>query len=249
MPRQPRPRGLTLPAEAAANTLVLRVIGKAVAENGAMRTGPRMRWLCRNCGCDPIENPATAYGLPTTRGAASFRMLALAQLRTTEPSPSAPSPVPMSELTIREAVESDIEALFEIRAGTRENAIPRTYLASIGITPESWAAGLASEDERTWVCLDGMTPVAFCGADAVHGEVVVLAVLPDYERRGIGKRLLGQAVAWLRSRGCRRIWLAANPDPGVRSHGFYRSQGWRPTGEVQERAGDEILTLEEPPNA
>ena len=153
----------------------------------------------------------------------------------------------MSDLNIREAVASDIDALFDIRARTRENAIPRTYLESIGITTESWTASLTSGNDRTWVCVDGNAPVAFCAADAVHGEVVVLAVLPDYEQRGIGKRLLDEAVTWLRSRGCGRIWLAANPDPGVRSHGFYRSQGWRPTGEVQERAGDEILVLEEPP--
>jgi GNAT superfamily N-acetyltransferase len=149
----------------------------------------------------------------------------------------------MDPITIREAVESDIESLFEIRARTRENAIPRTYLESIGITPESWAAGLASGNDQTWVCFDADVPVGFCGADARTGEVVVLAVLSEYEGHGIGKRLLDQAVTWLRSRGCSRLWLATNPNPNVRSYGFYRSQGWRPTGEVQERAGDEILVL------
>jgi L-amino acid N-acyltransferase YncA len=62
--------------------------------------------------------------------------------------------------------------------------------------------------------------------------------------RGVGKRLLNHAVDWLRSRGWRRLWLATDPDPTVRSHGFHRSRGWRPTGERQERAGDEILVLE-----
>ena len=150
----------------------------------------------------------------------------------------------MNQFTIREATESDMDSLFDIRARTRENAIPRAYLESIGITAESWTASIRSGDQRTWVCFDGATAVAFCGADATNGEVVVLAVLPDYEGRGIGKRLLGHAVDWLRSRGWRRLWLATNPDPNVRSHGFYRSQGWRPTGERQERAGDEILVRE-----
>jgi GNAT superfamily N-acetyltransferase len=149
----------------------------------------------------------------------------------------------MSELTIRAATAADIESLFDIRARTRENAIPRSYLTSIGITPESWAASLRSGREQTWVCFDGATPVGFCGATAVHGEVVVLAVLPEHEGRGIGTRLLTCAVDWLRSRGCGRLWLATNPDPGGRAHGFYRSLGWRPTGERQEN-GDEILVLE-----
>jgi GNAT superfamily N-acetyltransferase len=151
--------------------------------------------------------------------------------------------VEMTEFTIREAIESDIDALFEIRARTRENAIPRAYLESIGITAESWTASFGSDREKTWVCVAGETSVAFCGADARTGEVVVLAVLPEYEGRGIGRSLLGRAVAWLRSKGWRRLWLATNPDPNGRALGFYRSQGWLPTGELQKRGGDEILVL------
>jgi ribosomal protein S18 acetylase RimI-like enzyme len=150
----------------------------------------------------------------------------------------------MSQFTIREVVESDMDSLFDIRGRTRENAISRTYLESIGITAESWSASIRSGDQQTWVCSDGATPVAFCGADATTGELVVLAVLPGYEGLGIGKRLMNHAVEWLRSRGLRRLWLATSPDPTVRSHGFYRALGWRPTGERQERAGDEILVLE-----
>ena len=150
----------------------------------------------------------------------------------------------MNQFTIREATGADIDALFDIRARTRENAIPRAYLESIGITREAWAESLEAGVEQTWVCFDGETPVAFCGANAENGELVVLAVLPEYEGRGIGKSLLAHAVRWLRSRGWRRLWLATNPDPSVRSYGFYRSQGWRGTGEIQKRGGDEILVLD-----
>lgn len=73
--------------------------------------------------------------------------------------------------------------------------------------------------------------------------MVVLAVLPEYEGRGVGKRLLGEVVGELRALGHRRLWLAAAPDPAIRAHGFYRSQGWRPTGEV-DGIGDEILVLD-----
>lgn len=150
----------------------------------------------------------------------------------------------MDPFTIRAAIDSDMDALYDIRARTRENAIPRAYLESIGITAESWAAANRSGDQQTWICLDGARPVGFSAADATTGEVLVLAVLPDYEGRGIGKRLLDAAVDWLHARGWRRLWLATDPDPATRSHGFYRSQGWRPTGERQQRAGDEILVRE-----
>lgn len=146
----------------------------------------------------------------------------------------------MTELLIRETQEADVESLFDVRARTRENPISREQLARMGITPASAAAALRSGAEKGWVCLDGANVIGFSGADAVGGEVLVLAVLPEYEGRGVGKRLLSHAVDWLRSRGFGRVWLAASPDPAARAHGFYRSQGWRPTGERQEN-GDEIL--------
>lgn len=69
----------------------------------------------------------------------------------------------------------------------------------------------------------------------------MLAVLPGFGGRGIGRRVLAAAVAHLRTSGHRELWLVASPDPRVRAHGFYRSQGWRPSGKNAE--GGEILTL------
>ena len=148
----------------------------------------------------------------------------------------------MTELVFREEREEDIEATLEMRGRTRENPVSRAYLTSLGITPESVAADFRSGNAKGWVCVDRRGVAGFSGADAARGEVVVVAVLPGYEGRGVGKRLLALAVGWLRSRGCGRVWLAANPDPAGRAHGFYRRLGWRPTGEMQH--GDEILVLD-----
>jgi GNAT superfamily N-acetyltransferase len=131
------------------------------------------------------------------------------------------------ELAFRRTQPSDVEELFSIRARTRENPISKDRLASLGITPESSAATIASGRMRGWVCLDGANPVGFCNGDSETGEVLVLAVLPEYEGRGIGKRLLSYVIEWLRSVGFSKIWLAATPDPRIRAHGFYRSLGWR----------------------
>jgi len=68
-------------------------------------------------------------------------------------------------------------------------------------------------------------------------------VLPDYEGRRIGTRLLDYVVARLRKAGSPRLWLAAAADPTVRAHGFYRALGWRATGE-RTANGDEILELD-----
>ena len=147
------------------------------------------------------------------------------------------------DLVFRETLPSDIEGLFSVRARTRESPISKEGLASIGVTAESIARQMASGRVKGWVCLDSSILVGFCNGDAETGEVLVLAVLPDYERRGIGTYLLSRVVEWLRSAGSSTIWLAASPDPRMRAHGFYRSLGWRANGKKQQN-GDEILTLE-----
>jgi len=73
----------------------------------------------------------------------------------------------------------------------------------------------------------------------------VLAVRPDFEGLGIGRTLLSHAVEWPWTFAPARIWLGASGDPRTRSHGFYRSLGWRPTGE-RDGHGDEVLVLQEP---
>jgi GNAT superfamily N-acetyltransferase len=147
------------------------------------------------------------------------------------------------KLTFRETLTSDVEGLFSVRAHTSENPISKEQLASLGITAESIARQLASGRMKGWVCLESSTLVGFCSGDAETGEVLVLAVLPDYERNGIGTYLLSRVVEWLRSVGSNTIWLAASPDSRTRAHGFYRSLGWRPNGEIDEN-DDEILELE-----
>lgn len=146
------------------------------------------------------------------------------------------------ELIFREIQLSDIEALFSVRARTRENPASITRLAALGITPESTAKAIAGRRVRGWVCTAGGIAVGFCTGYSDTGEVMVLAVLPEYEARGIGRRLLMLVVEWLRSCNNHRIWLAASPDPKVRAYGFYRSLGWHTTGERLQN-GDEILVL------
>jgi ribosomal protein S18 acetylase RimI-like enzyme len=146
------------------------------------------------------------------------------------------------ELEFRETQLTDLEALFELRAATRENPLSRDALARLGITPESTARDLSSGRTKGWVCTHDSRVVGFCTGDSQTGEIRVLAILPHYEARGIGKRLLCLVVDWLRMTGAQRIWLAASSDPTVRAHGFYRALGWQPNGEQTEN-GDEILEL------
>ena len=144
-------------------------------------------------------------------------------------------------LIYREMTIEDIDASFEVRLSTIENAVTMDEIAQdYGITPDSLAVSMAS-DVRGWICEDEGRAVGYAMGDRSHGEVTVVAVRPGYEGRGIGRAVLARVEAWLFSQGHDEIWLLANPDPGVRAHGFYRKFGWRGTDE--RRHGDEVMKL------
>jgi ribosomal protein S18 acetylase RimI-like enzyme len=66
------------------------------------------------------------------------------------------------------------------------------------------------------------------------GEVLHLSVLPAEQRAGVGRRLLREAEAYLRSRGCERIrlWVPTESDP---ARGLFLKQGYQVTGVEMER--------------
>lgn len=146
----------------------------------------------------------------------------------------------MRSVVFRPTLEADIDATFEVRASTRENPISRRQLEEWGFTPQTVAAGYREGRTAGWVCEELGRIVGFCSGDVPSGEIIVLAVLPECEGHGLGLGLLARLVATLRERGAPRLWLSASPDPGIRAHGFYRANGWTPTGEVLEN-GDQIL--------
>ncbi len=143
-------------------------------------------------------------------------------------------------VAIRPAVASDAAACVDLRGRTRENAVPAARLAAIGVTASSWAADV---DDGTLAGVvaerDGVL-VGYCFGAPATGEIVVLAVLPDAEARGLGRRLLDAVVDGLARAGHRRLFLGCSSDPSCRAHGFYRHLGWRSTGRADER-GDDVL--------
>lgn len=143
-------------------------------------------------------------------------------------------------LKFRRAIAADIPACLVLRGRTRQNAVSAERLAAAGITVESWANDVAAGSLPGFVCIDDESIAGYCFGDRASGEVVVLALLPAYEARGIGRHLLGLVVGLLADAGHERLFLGCSADPATRSHGFYRHLGWVSTGTF-DSAGDEIL--------
>lgn len=143
-------------------------------------------------------------------------------------------------IQFRKAKPQDIAECIVIRGKTRENAISADRLAELGITLQSWSAQVESGELLGHLCQVNGQIVGYVFGATITGEVVVLALLPEYEGQGIGKELLQQTMDELKSLGHRRLFLGCSSDPQVRSHGFYRRLGWRPVGRT-DKYGDEML--------
>lgn len=140
----------------------------------------------------------------------------------------------------RNAVPDDAVACVAIRGRTRENAISVARLMAMGITVDSWRGGIDDGSFPGHVCLHADEIIGYCFGAAHTGEIVVLALLPDHEGRGLGRVLLNKVVEDFKRIGHRRLFLGCSPDPAVRSYGFYRHEGWTSTGTL-DSAGDEVL--------
>lgn len=122
---------------------------------------------------------------------------------------------------IRQATRNDIPALVMVRAAVKENILTTT------ITHERIAEGLDVRG-RGWVAEHEGQIVGFSMADREESMIWALFLLPEYERRGLGRMLLERAVEWLWLEGCERIWLTT--ESASRAEGFYSHLGWDKTG-------------------
>ena len=105
---------------------------------------------------------------------------------------------------IREIDEADTPELFVVRPQTRENAMTVDELAEIGITIDSMSAAV-KRSHRGWLHEDSGRVCGFAMGDSENAGVTVMALLPEYEGKGIGGELLTRVENWLHAEGCQRI--------------------------------------------
>lgn len=148
-----------------------------------------------------------------------------------------------THLEYRPALPEDAAECVALRGKTRENAFSEEQLRSIGVTSKSWGENIDSGALPGHVCTFDGNIVGYCFGARETGEIVVLALLPDFENRGIGRELLNRMIEKLAELGHGRLFLGCSPDPKSRSYGFYRHLGWRST-DTFDQYGDEILEID-----
>ncbi|MCD4652544.1 GNAT family N-acetyltransferase [bacterium] len=129
-------------------------------------------------------------------------------------------------MTFREIIIEDIPELFRVRVATWHTLNGQQELDQLGITPASVQKMMEFGSHRGWLCAYHDQVVGFAMGNRLNGEMWVIAVLKEYENRGIGKRLLNHVEQWLASEGWHEVWLTTDLDENDRAVGFYKHLGW-----------------------
>lgn len=192
-----------------------RGIGRKLVEQA-------VRWA-RGQGCRELASDAD---LTNTGSIAAHQSLGFAEtdrivcfLRTVDGTDE-PEPA------IRPISETDIPDLFRLRIATWENDRGAEELENLGITPQSVAEKLHTT-HCGWIATCGPESVGFAMGNRKTGELWVIAVLPEFEGRGIGRRLMAAVENDLAKAGWNEIWLTTYRDDSWRAVGFYRRLGWK----------------------
>jgi ribosomal protein S18 acetylase RimI-like enzyme len=122
-------------------------------------------------------------------------------------------------MIVSEVTDSDIETVIDLwrRCGlTRPWNDPRTDLAQARVTPTSTV--LVGHIE------DALVASVMVGYDGHRGWVYYLAVAPQAQRGGLGRRMMQAAEAWLRARGAPKLQLMVR-NTNAAAIGFYERLG------------------------
>ena len=125
-------------------------------------------------------------------------------------------------INVRTAQLSDIDGMFEVRTSVIENHLSREEMRQMGIT-ESAVADMIEKNHCAWVATVNDKIIGFTMILQDEGCLFAAFVLPEYEGRGVGRRLVMLAeqelfehheIAWLET------------DKNSRAAKFYMQLGW-----------------------
>lgn len=126
------------------------------------------------------------------------------------------------EITIRSAQPSDVDAIFVVRTAVTENHLSREEMRQMGITEDA-VTGMIMQSPCAWVAVDNDVIVGFSMILPEEGCLFAAFVLPEYENRGIGRRLVLAAESEL-FKHHEIVWLETAKTS--RAVLFYTRLGW-----------------------
>ena len=126
-------------------------------------------------------------------------------------------------MIFREATISDIKEMHSVRMSVKENRLSGPTV----ITEADYVKFLTVEG-KGWVCESNNSILGLAIIDTTRNNIWGLFVHPDYERKGIGKKLFDLMIEWHFNRKRDSLWLGTAPN--TRAATFYRRSGWMERG-------------------
>jgi len=126
-------------------------------------------------------------------------------------------------MIFREAEINDIVQMQIVRHSVKENTLSDPALVSDKDVEE-----FITIRGKGWVCEIENRVVGFSIADLKDNNIWALFIHPDFENKGIGKRLHDEMLNWYFSQGKEKVWLGTSPN--TRAEKFYRKAGWKAVG-------------------
>lgn len=126
------------------------------------------------------------------------------------------------KINIRTAKAADVDAIFYVRTSVTENHLSREEMRRIGVT-ENVVADLIEKSQCAWVATENEKIIGFSMILPDEACLFAAFVLPEYEGRGIGRRLVELAEKEL-FRHHEIAWLET--DKKSRAAKFYIHLGW-----------------------
>lgn len=123
----------------------------------------------------------------------------------------------------REATIQDIKELHVVRMSVKENVLNNPLL----VTEADYIRYLSVEG-KGWLCEIDRVIAGFAIIDTVKNNIWALFIRPQYEKRGIGKKLQELMLDWHFRQSQASLWLSTAT--GTRAETFYRRTGWSDAG-------------------
>ena len=126
-------------------------------------------------------------------------------------------------MIFREATIGDIPQIQIVRHTVKENV-----LSNPGLVTDEDCKEYLTVRGKGWVCEIDEMVVGFSIADLKDNNIWALFLRPEYEGRGIGKKLHAIMLEWYFSQTHKTVWLGTAPN--TRAEKFYRKAGWKEVG-------------------
>ena len=126
-------------------------------------------------------------------------------------------------MNFRQAIPEDIPQIQIVRNSVKEN-----QLSNPNLIPDDLVEEFITKRGKGFVCEIDDKIVGFSIVDFVENNVWALFLLPEFEGKGIGKKIHQLMLDEYFSKTKETIWLST--EANSRAETFYKKQGWKNAG-------------------